>query len=248
MFYQSVASFYDDMTGYSEWADYSRDAIQSLVSKYPAESLLDSACGTGMYAIAAARLGIHATGVDLVPEMIERSEINAREAGVHVDWHISDIRRLDTAVTEQHDIILCMGNTIPHLVQDKDLTMACSSFYSSLKEGGILVIEFLNYPRILKFHERIISINKKAGREFIRFYDFVDLKEIVFNILEIRWKEEGAPERELHSLKLRPYFPEEVIGSLKRCGFEIEGIWQDLFFHTFHADSSETVLIVVRKK
>ncbi|OHD56468.1 MAG: hypothetical protein A2Y33_15175 [Spirochaetes bacterium GWF1_51_8] len=248
MFYQSVASFYDDMTGYTEWESYSQDAIRSLISKYPSQSLLDSACGTGIYAIAGAKLGLRVTGVDIVPEMIDKAKINSHNAGVNVDWNVGDIRHLDSAVTEQHDLVICMGNTIPHLLKDSDLQEACSSFYSSLNHGGALVLEFLNYPRILKFSERIISINRKDDREFVRFYDFVDLKEIVFNILEISWEGNKAKERQIHSLKLRPYFPEAVIGSLKRSGFEVSGIWEDPFFHEFHEHKSETVVIAAIKK
>jgi len=56
--------------------------------------VLDVACGTGVVAVTAARLGARVTGLDLTPTLLERARENARIAGVAVEWHEGDAEAL----------------------------------------------------------------------------------------------------------------------------------------------------------
>jgi len=56
--------------------------------------VLDLACGTGVVAVTAARLGARVTGLDLTPKLLERARENARIAGVAVEWHEGDAEAL----------------------------------------------------------------------------------------------------------------------------------------------------------
>jgi SAM-dependent methyltransferase len=58
------------------------------------QRVLDVACGTGVVAITAARLGARATGLDLTPELLERARENATIAAVDIDWHEGDVEQL----------------------------------------------------------------------------------------------------------------------------------------------------------
>src|SRR6266853_2295024 len=61
------------------------------------QRLLDVACGTGVVAVTAARLGARVTGLDLTPELLERARENARIAGVDIEWHQGDVEQLPFA-------------------------------------------------------------------------------------------------------------------------------------------------------
>ncbi len=58
------------------------------------QRVLDVACGTGVVAVTAARLGARVTGLDLTPELLERARENARIAGVEIEWHQGDVEQL----------------------------------------------------------------------------------------------------------------------------------------------------------
>jgi SAM-dependent methyltransferase len=58
------------------------------------QRVLDVACGTGVVAVTAARLGAQATGLDLTPELLERARSNAEIAQVQIDWHEGDAENL----------------------------------------------------------------------------------------------------------------------------------------------------------
>src|SRR6266404_3326766 len=58
------------------------------------QHVLDVACGTGVVAITAARIGAKVTGLDLTPELLERARENSGVAGVDVDWREGDVEAL----------------------------------------------------------------------------------------------------------------------------------------------------------
>jgi SAM-dependent methyltransferase len=58
------------------------------------QRVLDVACGTGVVAVTAARLGARVTGLDLTPELLERARENSRLAAVEIDWHEGDVEQL----------------------------------------------------------------------------------------------------------------------------------------------------------
>jgi SAM-dependent methyltransferase len=61
------------------------------------QRVLDVACGTGVAAVTAARIGAQVTGLDLSPDLLERARENSRLAGVDIDWHQGDVEALPFA-------------------------------------------------------------------------------------------------------------------------------------------------------
>lgn len=58
------------------------------------QRVLDVACGTGVVAVTAARLGARTTGLDLTPELLARARENAAIANVTIDFHEGDAEAL----------------------------------------------------------------------------------------------------------------------------------------------------------
>ena len=63
----------------------------------PGQTVLDVACGTGVVAVTAARVGAKASGADLSPALLERARHNASVAGVAIDFVESDAEALPYA-------------------------------------------------------------------------------------------------------------------------------------------------------
>jgi ubiquinone/menaquinone biosynthesis C-methylase UbiE len=60
----------------------------------PGERVLDVATGTGNLAIPAARAGARVTGVDIAPNLIAEAQLEARTAGVNVNFEVGDAESL----------------------------------------------------------------------------------------------------------------------------------------------------------
>jgi SAM-dependent methyltransferase len=65
---------------------------------WPGESVLDVACGTGNFAIPAARARATVTGVDIAPNLVAQARAEARAAGCRVQFDVGDAEALPYAI------------------------------------------------------------------------------------------------------------------------------------------------------
>src|SRR5262249_57650545 len=61
------------------------------------QRVLDVACGTGVVAVTAARLGAHVTGADLTPELLAQARESSAIAGLDIEWREADVEQLPFA-------------------------------------------------------------------------------------------------------------------------------------------------------
>jgi SAM-dependent methyltransferase len=104
-----------------------------------AHRLLDVACGTGVVAITAARLGANVTGIDLTPQLLERARENSRIAQVDIDWREGDVEALPFGDSE-FDIVL---SQFGHMFAPRP-DVAIAQMLRVLKPGG--TIAFATWP------------------------------------------------------------------------------------------------------
>ncbi|SRR5579871_1232625 len=105
----------------------------------PGHRVLDVACGTGVVAITAARLGGRVAGLDLTPELLERARENAGVAGVEVEWHEGDVEQLPFG-DAAFDIVL---SQFGHMFAPRP-EVATAEMLRVLKPGG--TIAFSTWP------------------------------------------------------------------------------------------------------
>ncbi|HKX17482.1 MAG TPA: class I SAM-dependent methyltransferase [bacterium] len=101
--------------------------------------VLDVACGTGVVAITAARLGARVTGLDLTPELLERARENAGIAGVDITWHEGDVEQLPFGDAD-FDVVL---SQFGHIFAPRP-AVAVAEMLRVLKPGG--TIAFSTWP------------------------------------------------------------------------------------------------------
>ena len=103
------------------------------------DGVLDVACGTGVVAVTAARLGAQATGLDLTPELLERARENAALANVSIDFHEGDVEKLPFDDSE-FDIVLSQYG---HMFAPRP-DVAIAEMLRVLRPGG--TIAFSTWP------------------------------------------------------------------------------------------------------
>jgi SAM-dependent methyltransferase len=105
----------------------------------PGQRILDVACGTGVVAITAARLGAKASGVDMTPELLERARSNSQIAGVDVDWREGDVEKLPFPDATFDAVLSQFG----HMFAPRP-AVAVAEMLRVLKSGG--TIAFATWP------------------------------------------------------------------------------------------------------
>jgi SAM-dependent methyltransferase len=103
------------------------------------DRVLDVACGTGVVAVTAARLGAIVTGLDLTPDLLAVARDNARIAAGHIDLHEGGCERLpfDDAA---FDVVV---SQFGHIFAPRP-DVAVSEMLRVLKSGG--TIAFSTWP------------------------------------------------------------------------------------------------------
>ena len=185
--------------------------------------MLDAACGSGGHALWLARQGYDVTGADVSPVMIALAQQKAAAAGLDVPFAVSVIWRSNLQASTAFDAVLCLGNSLPHLLTQADLVAALRGMAGVLRPGGVLVLQNLNYdlrwqkqPRWFMAQGGVLD-----GQEVLvwRFADYdVPAGRIAFHIALFR-KDVPNWQVEVHTTPHRPLFQADLLAALTEAGF-----------------------------
>lgn len=143
--------------------------------------IIDAGCASGELSFELAKKGYNVTGVDLDSEMIDIAKSNSENLK-NLSFRCGSISNLSEIVPENNfDMILCWGNTIPHLKNDEKIKKFIHASYDKLKQNRVISIQLLNHEKILK--EGIMNLPVKETAEYIfkREFEFPEPNVIKFN-------------------------------------------------------------------
>ena len=164
-FYNHISKDYDNFTRFDEGFEKVQQTVKSILKKYRMQSALDAACGSGSFSIALKQLGVDVVGTDISQAMLDKAVINAQQFNLNMDWLQVPMQQIKNTIRQKFDAIFCLGNSLPHLLTPADLESSLNGFYSVLNPGGVLMIQILNYTKILKEKSRIVNITRRDKNE-----------------------------------------------------------------------------------
>lgn len=145
MSYQSFARFYDAVQG--DGADRAA-VVRELMERHcpGARTVLELACGTGSI-LAQLRSGYEVTGLDRSREMLALAAVKL--PGVRLVE--SDMTRF--SLGERFDVVLCVYDSINHLLEFAEWEALFDRAREHLNEGGVFVFDINTGERLARLAE-----------------------------------------------------------------------------------------------
>ncbi len=220
--YDALSADYDRFVNWPARLAYELPFLERLFRERRVRRVLDAACGTGQHVLALAQKGYAAGGADLSPRMVERARALAAERGVPASFAVAGFGALARALPGPYDALLCLGNSLPHLLDPGAVRGALADFAAVLRPGGLLVIQNRNYDRVWPQRERFMPLqaHREGEREWL-FFRFMDFHEatLTFNVATLERRGEAWSYR-VGATELRPLFQRELAEWLPAAGFE----------------------------
>lgn len=216
--------------------------------------ILDVGCGTGNLSLALAGRGYTVTGIDVDEEMVARAEKKARghvsprapgrarppgekRPGPDVRFLRMDMMKIGNEFgPKAFDAILCFGNTLVHLTDPAAVRGFLAEASRVLVPGGLLLLQIINYDRILDHNiqglttienehvrfKRNYSLDPDTG--LLLFHTILTAKgtgEIIENTIPLF----PLRERQLHTfLEETGFGGIEMFGSFSGASFSLESV------------------------
>ena len=228
--------------------------LKRLLAAAPDASVLDAGCGTGEHVAFFAAAGSRAVGIDQSESMILRARDH--EAEGRGRFFLGDAREAARLLGAEppFGLALCLGNMLPHLHRETQLRELLAALRGQLLPRGLLLIQLLNYRRILDGGVRHLPLNFREGE---------DGREVVFlrllrpgpdgTLLFFPTSLELDPESEepvrvmaTRRVPLRPWTAEDLVPLIRTVGFQVSvhGDMQGGGFEPL--ESSDLVLVATR--
>ena len=262
-FYDTLAPMFDVMTDWEARLAAEGPFLRAVLEEAGAKRVLDAACGSGGHALWLARQGYQATGADSSPVMIALAQQKAAAAGLDIPFAVATLSALQLPVSTPaspadqlpvpYDAVLCLGNSLPHLLTQADLVAALRGMAATLRPGGVLMLQNLNYDLRWQKQPRwfMAQGGELDGQEVLvwRFADYdVPAGRIAFHIALFR---KGARDWkvEVHATPHRPLFQADLLAALVEAGFEAPQAFGRMTFpfEPFEPGSSGDLVVTAKK-
>ncbi len=250
--YDTLSEHYDRFVNWPERLAAEMPFLVQLLHSVKAQRVLDAACGTGMHSLALAALGYHVVGADLSTRMIGRARSNAAANGREVRFEVAGFGGLHESVGGGYDALLCLGSSLPHVLEHADLKVALADFGACLRPQGLLLIQNRNFDRVLNRRERWMEPQTFSEREvqwlFVRFYDFEPEDRLAFHMITL-WRRGTKPwQQRVTSARIRAQTRQQLVATVRAEAFSRVRLYGSLAGAVFEPRTSPNLVLAALRK
>jgi SAM-dependent methyltransferase len=178
---------------------------------------VDLGAGFGMHAIPLADIGYSVVAIDSSSTLLDviNHHANARSIMTIQDDLLSFKKHLNAPAA----LFLCMGDTLPHLLDRQSIERLFADVVEVLEPGGTFVLTFRDYSKPLIGSNRFIPVRSDSDRILTCFLEYEEEAVIVHDILHERngaaWRQRVSAYRKMR------LSPQWVTRCLEAMGLQV---------------------------
>lgn len=206
----------------------------------PGERCLDAGCATGSLPRALAAQGRAAHGLDLDAAFLAEARRRALEEGLAVTWHEASLLDLAAAAgNARFRLVTCLGQTLPHLLEEAQWLAFFVQARQVLEPGGHLVVQAVNEGALEVGQSRDLPLVRCPSGTLERRRTVLSPDQVRFDTVFRPPAGEPVAGRTLH----RRVAPERAAELLREAGLRPDRTWADEAGQPFLETSPGWVLI-----
>lgn len=169
-FYQSIAKYYDYIFPPKP---VQVNFVKSFFKNGSSYRIIDIGAGTGNLSLELSKVFDNISGIELDKEMFEIALEKAKNNNKNISFeNINMLNLTEKFEKESFDAAVCFGNTLVHLNNDSEISDFLSEVKNILKTKGKLLIQIINYDRIIDNNIKSLPTIENEYIKFERFYDY----------------------------------------------------------------------------
>jgi ubiquinone/menaquinone biosynthesis C-methylase UbiE len=178
---------------------------------------IDLGSGHGIQSIALANLGYSVTAVDFNRQLLKELSVNRNNLPINIQQ--ADVLEYLTTHEQKTDLIVCMGDTLTHLLSPQDVTTMLALCHKRLNSNGKLMLSFRDLTEAVEGARRFIFVRGDDARIvtcFLEYFeDHVQVHDIFYVKTESGWKQTVSSYPKLR------LSPAKITEALKQNGFKV---------------------------
>lgn len=202
------------------------------------DKVLDLACGTGNYITEICRnFDVQGIGIDLDSGMIEKAQGKGARLN-NLNFYSKDMLDI-TSFSHSFDLIYCIGNSLPHLVDPQTIYAMLQKIYDKLNANGLVVLQTVNYDKRPSSLKTIV--NHEKNLEFVRTYNYRN------EIVEFHTILKGEDFEVQGKVDLYPLLSVHIKKMLTDVGFKSIKMYGSFNKEKFDPENSGSLVVEARK-
>lgn len=225
--------------------------LQRFLEAGPSRRILDLGCGTGEHARFLAGRGFEVIGIDRSPRMIARA--CDRPLPGNLEFLEGDLGEIDQLTSGTFGGALCVGNTLPHLTSEEDLTRFLGALRRRLEPPAAIVVQILNYDRIVSTNQRFLPLNFRDDDDgeivFLRLMTHHPDGMVSFFPSTLRLRPDADPPLHIESsrrVELKGWRVDELKAAFSQSGFNDIEAFGAFDGSPFAVEESQDLILVAR--
>jgi len=250
--FDDIALAYDHTIDWEKRLRREIPFIIDVIGDLDEKRILDLACGTGRHAIELERHGAEVKGIDSSPNMIKKARDIAERNRSDVEFVVADMRDMKQSVSDDFDLVLCLGNSLALLPNLTTLQQVVSDVHDVLVPDGMFLYQILNFENINQSGFRFIApkgVESAAGDDlvFFRFFDHFEdsgFSTLVLSAFEKRDEKWQVDLATTHVLQLNYKIVDEI---MNEAGFHDMHLYSSYDGTPFDSMSHRNLIASVKK-